>query len=691
MDDDFARALNKFNSNRLFNKHNIIKNVNKTTERSQNKKQSILNKLKEDLELEYIHSSNNKICQKFLTLCLRKSSGKLNDHSDKIILPVSILKTLEKGTYSNEVSFPYTFSLKNVQNNYMTHACVLEFSSSEGIIEVSENIKENLGIFEKNGVIRILVTYANLSKCDFIKFESLNENINDIKFMKNLLENQLSLNYSTLTLGDYVHINNLKFYISELEPDNAVSLINTDITVDICERTNISGNQINFFSNDIKNSNNNNPYEIINNTQVNITNIINSNFKKYKFIINYNILELLKKGNISINISLKSEDINKFNIFISFPPYDDVSETVHHLHFDDCSDQIKIDKEIIQKCLKYHFIYFQSERENEATQHATSIATTNDNNNLLCCDNYDGNNSPQKSSQDYSEILEYVYDQFFPHIIFLGISSNSNSPVEYNLSTNIIENALSSIKDKDIENQAIKKSANNNMIHNQNYIKCDNCLKDILEYNINMHKIHCLKNFSICNICKQSFKKNELINHIHCDLCNEGMHINDKNKHNLIWHVKIKCLCEKSFYRKQFIFHQKLFCSKKIIFCPFCNIFTAHFTNIYDEDFIIANFFDQLDNKQVNNIYPNNNGQINPNFETKSISYYVNLLHNNFTYFLKYIKNSEHEKYCGSKSVSCIICKKNMYRNLYLTHLISFHNFTKIDAFKIINENIQIQ
>ncbi|ETB62470.1 hypothetical protein YYC_01036 [Plasmodium yoelii 17X] len=686
MDDDFARALNKFNSNRIFNKNNIIKNVNKIPEQNKKKTQLVLNKLKEDLELEYIHNSNNKICQKFLTLCLRKKSGKLNEHSDKIILPVSILKTLEKGTYSNEVSFPYTFSLKNVQNNYMTHACVLEFSSNEGIIEVSENIKENLGIFEKNGVIRILISYANLSKCDFIKFESLNENINDIKYVKNLLENKLSLNYSTLTLGDYVHINNLKFYISELEPDNAVSLINTDITVDICERKNINENQIDFFSNDNKISNNNNPYEIINNTQVNINNTINGEFKKYKFIINYNILELLKKGNISINIYLKSENINNFHIFISFPPYDDVSETVHHIHVDDCTDQIKIDKDLIQKCLRYHFICFQNDEKNENIQ----LSNTNDNknNNLLC---YDTNNLNQKSYQDYSEILEYLYDQFFPHIIFIGILSNSNIPLNYNLSSNVIENTLNLTKNKDIENQNIKINTNENIINNQNYIKCDNCLKDILDYNINMHKIHCIKNFSICNICKQPFKKNELINHIHCDICNEGMHINDKNKHNSIWHVKIKCLCEKYFYKKQFIFHQKLFCPKKLIFCPFCNIFTAHFTNIYDEDYIIANFFDKLDNKQINNISPNTNAHINSNFETKSIGYYVNLLHNNFNYFLKYIKNSEHEKYCGSKSISCIICKKNMYRNLYLNHLCSVHNLTKIESFKIINENIQLQ
>ncbi|EAA19820.1 hypothetical protein [Plasmodium yoelii yoelii] len=50
MDDDFARALNKFNSNRIFNKNNIIKNVNKIPEQNKKKTQLVLNKLKEDLD-----------------------------------------------------------------------------------------------------------------------------------------------------------------------------------------------------------------------------------------------------------------------------------------------------------------------------------------------------------------------------------------------------------------------------------------------------------------------------------------------------------------------------------------------------------------------------------------------------------------------------------------------------------------
>ncbi|SBT36109.1 ubiquitin fusion degradation protein UFD1, putative [Plasmodium ovale wallikeri] len=583
--------------------------------------------------------------------------------------PVSILKTLEKGFYKSEVEFPYTFSLKNIQNNYITHACVLEFSSNEGIIQVSDNIKENLGITETNGVVRILVTYANLPKCDFIKFEALSENINDIKFMKNLLENELSLNYCTLTLGDHVHINHLDFYISDLEPDNAVSLINTDITVDICERTNM------IERNDSQSNCKDSPYEVINNTETTFSNsIIKGGMKKYKFVINYAILEMLKKDKIDLNISLNSSSIKNFNMFISFPPYDSVSEIMHHLHVHDCSKEIKINKDIITKCLRLHFVCFQRGR-------------THDN----CCER-DGGDGGDGGYDDDDSFLDYIFDQFFPHIVYIGVLSNCETELQYTLSSSIdydnkkipggqgdnrnVNQTSAASGESETNGKTITNELPISLQTSKTYVKCDNCLKEILENNISMHQIHCLKNISLCNICKRTLKKKEISEHMHCDICNEGINMHDKNDHNLMWHTKIKCICQKYFYRKQFIFHQNLFCSKKIIFCSFCNIFTVSSTNFYNEDYVLANFFDKFDNKK--------------DFSEKSIDYYFQLLHNNFPFFIKYISSTEHEKYCGSKSVTCLMCKQTMYRNNYLTHLNVIHNVDKKESFKIITENANV-
>ncbi|KYO02444.1 putative ubiquitin fusion degradation protein UFD1 [Plasmodium gaboni] len=695
MDDDFVRALNKFNSKFCFsNKKNSLNEVlqNKKNDKGEDIN---CNKLKKDLELQYIHSSNNKICQKFLTLPLNKKSDKLKDHSDKVILPVSILKTLEKGNYKNEVEFPYTFSIKNVQNNYITHACVLEFSSNEGIIFVSDNIKQNLGLDkpQSSSIARVLITYCILSKCDFIKLDSLNDNINDIKYMKNLLENELSLNYSTLTLGDYIHINHLKFYISELEPDNAVSLINTDINVDICERTNIDE-----YKNVKTMGDHKDIYEIIK-IDIPINNTIQKAMNKYKFIINNNILDLLKKGKIELAINLESNmKLNCLNLFISFPPLDSVSEVIHHLYIDDCNtDPIVINREIIKSILKIHFACLMKEEHcnrnndnDDANQNVDNKynSTSNDNleNDKIGIKNYD------------ESFLEYIFEHFFPHIIYIGVHNYMDTLIEYNICLKLNEEKNINTKKDDNNNKSVNgpvfinnNNNNINLLRNINmitpdteniksddeYITCDNCLKDILKYNIYMHKIHCMKNFILCNTCKKVLKKNEKENHIHCDICNEGMYLNEKEKHEFIWHTQIKCVCNKILYRKQFIFHQNLFCPKKIIYCTYCNIFTQSNINIYNEEFILATFFDIYDNVKTNNSTIN-----------KSIKYYYNILFTYFHFFFKYIKNTEHEKYCGSKSINCTICKKIIYRNDYLFHLNTIHHFNKTESFKIINDNV---
>ncbi|ANQ08615.1 Uncharacterized protein PCOAH_00029130 [Plasmodium coatneyi] len=674
MDDDFARAVNKFNANLGIHKKSSSRNLGEKKEKKEKKSDDENgNKLKEDLELHYIHNSNNKICQKFLTLPLSAKVDRLNSHSDKVILPVSILKTLEKGFYQSEVEFPYTFSLKNVQNSYITHVCVLEFSSNEGIIHVSENVKENLGIKQNSGIVRLLVTYANIPKCDFIKFESLNENTSNIKFMKNLLQNELSLNYSTLTLGDYVHINNLSFYISELEPDNAVSLINTDITVDICERKNVgekkdeSSNRLSDF------------YEPINTTDVTINSSIKKEMKKYKYFFHYSFLDLLKKDKIEIKISLHSNGAhNDMDLYVSFPPYDSVSDVLHHLHFDDLSKDVTINRDLMIKSLMLHFACFAEETGDGKTDgvppgdnppSVTSIASEKE--------------VPQSTPQQEEDpFLEYIYDQYFPHLMYLAISCSAETEVQYTLSMKVTsEGEMESRKRDEAEGKgnppsastAIKPTATSSS--GQKFVKCDNCLKDISENNLSMHQIHCLKNISLCNICKKSFQKKNLSNHTHCDICNEGISTSDRKKHNYTWHTKIKCACEKYFYKKQFIFHQALFCPKKIIFCSYCNVFTTASTSVYNEDYILANFLDKFDDHE--------------NFTSKSVPYYMHLLHTNFSYFVKYINQTEHEKYCGSKSAICIFCKTNMHRNRYLAHLMFFHDKDKKEAFTLINENLE--
>lgn len=86
MDDDFVRAVNKFNANLGIHKKSSVRDLSEKKEKKEKVDEEDANKLKEDLELHYIHNSNNKICQKFLTLPLSAKPDRLNSHSDKVIL-----------------------------------------------------------------------------------------------------------------------------------------------------------------------------------------------------------------------------------------------------------------------------------------------------------------------------------------------------------------------------------------------------------------------------------------------------------------------------------------------------------------------------------------------------------------------------------------------------------------------------
>lgn len=633
MDDDFERALNKFNSRFRFNLKESVNKIKEFQKRNEKQEEEKKNKLKEDLELHYIHYSNTNVYQRKLTLPLGKKCSKLANYSDKIILPVSILKILETESHTGDVEHPYTFSIKNLNNNYITHAGVLEFSSEEGIILVSENIKENLELNRKYGTTRLLVTYVNLPKGNFIKFESINDTVENMKCMKRLMENYLSINYTTLTVGDIVHMDNLHFYVKELEPDNAVTLVNTDIEVDICKSDKKKKKSFFINSSDV--------CEEIN-TLSSVNTKISEDLKRFKFFINHKSAQLWKGGKNNLELVLLPENVKYTNvqIFLAFPPYDHVSEVVHHAFFTNVN-KIVINKELIVKCLKTHFLCFLKEDE---------------------------------------QFIESIIDLFFPHVIYFGISSvdKSHSDVTFFIQWVKSEDETTKLSiENDTEEKTVLTNIRSTCLENVVYKQCSNCFKDIVESNFVVHQVHCSKNITLCKICKKALNKKELVEHIHCDICNDVINPLLKNIHILLWHTKIKCLCGKDFYRKEFIFHQKLFCTKKFSYCAYCNIFTTSPINSVNEEQVLSFFFQKFEEQK--------NFQKNDAFK-----YYLDMLYTNMNFFLEFIKATEHEQYCGTKSATCALCEKQIYRNVYMEHLNVFHQLEKVKSFQILSENIDV-
>jgi len=147
----------------------------------------------------------------------------------KIILPSSALGNLAR----LHIDYPMLFSLSNPKNSgKKTHCGVLEFTAEEGFCYVPYWMMQNLLIDEGE---YITVASINLPKGKYVKMQPLNSSFLDIANPRAVLEICLR-NFSCFTKGDIIPIDynkkTYKFSIVEVKPENAVSIVETDIHLD---------------------------------------------------------------------------------------------------------------------------------------------------------------------------------------------------------------------------------------------------------------------------------------------------------------------------------------------------------------------------------------------------------------------------------------------------------------------------
>lgn len=146
----------------------------------------------------------------------------------KIILPPSALDQLTR----LNIQYPMLFKLTNTVSGRETHCGVLEFIADEGYMYIPYWMMQNLSV-EEYGLIQ--VSTVSLKVATFAKFQPQSADFLDITNPKAVLENALR-NFACLTVEDIVAISyNKKIYelrVMELKPENAVSIIETDMNVD---------------------------------------------------------------------------------------------------------------------------------------------------------------------------------------------------------------------------------------------------------------------------------------------------------------------------------------------------------------------------------------------------------------------------------------------------------------------------
>jgi len=146
----------------------------------------------------------------------------------KIILPPSALDMLTR----LHIEYPMLFELSNRAVGRKMHCGVLEFVAEEGICYLPFWMMQNL-LIEEGSIVQIKSTRLSLGS--FVKFQPHTSNFLDISNPKAVLENTLR-KFSALTKGDVIVINynNRNYYMTVLEtkPSDAISILETDISVD---------------------------------------------------------------------------------------------------------------------------------------------------------------------------------------------------------------------------------------------------------------------------------------------------------------------------------------------------------------------------------------------------------------------------------------------------------------------------
>ncbi|KAF6159092.1 hypothetical protein GIB67_032709 [Kingdonia uniflora] len=166
---------------------------------------------------------------------------------DKIKLPPSCFNklsdqgALDKGpmyfrlTKLHQESLP-TLEAIEQKNQGTTHSGVLEFTALDGFVELPPHVWSNLFSLNSPNAPLVEVRYVRLPKGTYARLQPDRRGFSDIPNHKAVLETSLR-QHATLSEGDVITVNHgeisYKLRVLELKPSSSISVLETDIEVDI--------------------------------------------------------------------------------------------------------------------------------------------------------------------------------------------------------------------------------------------------------------------------------------------------------------------------------------------------------------------------------------------------------------------------------------------------------------------------
>ncbi|KAG0489349.1 hypothetical protein HPP92_008160 [Vanilla planifolia] len=245
-------------------------------------------------------------------------------HGDKIKLPPSCFTELaDKGALDNGPMYfrisridrqvPAETDLSEEPEPRTTHSGVMEFTAIEGSVELPLHVWNNLFSDEILDVPLVEVRYVSLPKGSYAKLKPKGAGFSDIPNHKAVLETSLC-KHSTLSQGEVITVNHgilsYKLRVLELKPARSVSVLETDIEVDIEESDSALD--------DIENQ-----YVLIPLAlgKADSGLVEEGKFSYYKFFINEEICVMVASGHANIEVRLEIDNSDAdIDIYVSRHP-----------------------------------------------------------------------------------------------------------------------------------------------------------------------------------------------------------------------------------------------------------------------------------------------------------------------------------------------------------------------------------
>lgn len=180
-----------------------------------------------------------------------------------------------------------------------THSGVLEFTAREGSAELPQHVWSNLFSSDVFEVPLVEVQYISLPKGTYAKLQPEELGFSDIPNHKAMLETTLR-KHATLSQGDIISVNYgelcYKLRVLELKPASSVSVLETDIEVDIVGSDSLLDSN--------KNQNVLTPLFL---GKAESGNVEEGTFNYYKFTIESDICEIIASGSMNVEVRVEAE------------------------------------------------------------------------------------------------------------------------------------------------------------------------------------------------------------------------------------------------------------------------------------------------------------------------------------------------------------------------------------------------